>query len=413
MKNLFNKTALVMLVAGLLCTMVATGCTNSNGNNTATENTTKSTSDNTIKNETEASSTGEVFTIKAGPYTDVDDLGITAETTNSNHYYLDTHFVDTTPSEVEYTTEGVPVTFNDLTDERIKDIYHIYMGYRVNEPKENGVFEYSETELDEKIKLSIPYEEGVYLLHCKNGVAYDVNAEYIDGKYVLETDQLGSFMFSTEPAGRTEPVKTENIELAQQTLVDEASGVKVSGMLPVDAEMDVLLYFCGSSLLHDFYLFQTGTVEDDYPKAEDVSEFCYVDYNEKEIKNEFGTIAETISEKGWTNRIGEDGKLEAKITFIKDFEILEFESDLTITLPFDYRQGLINGSRIGKASAMQYDYNNKEFVTLDLVAENDTPEGTYQFKAKAPGQFFIGDDIALNSMVKAYTTNTTEEAIQS
>jgi hypothetical protein len=189
------------------------------------------------------------------------------------------------------------------------------------------VFEYSQTDLDKTVKVSIPYDEGMYLLLCENGVAYDINAEYIDGCYVFETDQLGTFMFSTESTGRTEPTRTENIELAQQTIIDEVTGVQVSGMLPVDAEMDVLLAMAGDYRLHIFNYYDKRVMEEDYPKANNVSKFLYDDEEERSVDTEAGRLSGTFSKKGWTNYDGSgaDGTLETTITFIKDYEILPKE----------------------------------------------------------------------------------------
>ncbi len=399
MKNIFKKTLGIMLVASIICTaMATTGCTasdNGENKNEATEKATQAVADEQFKT--------EPFTIKAGPYYDVEDLGITVETTNSNHYYLDTTSINGEINSLPYEPE--------FTKECIKDIYSVLMGYRVNEPDANGNFEYSETELNEKVKVSIPYDEGMYILGCENGVAYDMNTEYIDGSYVFETDKLGTFMISTESTGRTEPTKTENVELVQQTIIDEATGVQVSGMLPVDAEMDVWLSFFGHFSIHDSYSFMGGSVEEDYPKSDDISKFYYTFNNYRDVLKEANEISTIISEEDWTRYIhGTTDELvnnmfEARITFIKDFEILEFESDLTVTLPFDYRDGLIKGNCESEAIAMQYDYTNKEFVKLEAIPKESTTEGTFQFKTKTPGQFFIGDEVGLNYAVKTYTAN--------
>lgn len=305
---------------------------------------------------------------------------------------------------MNHTVEG------KITDENIKSMFNVYMDYKVNEPDENGVFEFSETQLDETIKISVPYDEGYYLLNYVDGVTYDVKTEYINGSYVFDTKNLGTFMFSTKSTGKTEPVKTESVELAQQTITDEATGVTVSGMLPVDAKMDVLLCFYGEQRIHPFSSYYLNNFEDNYPKHQDITTYVCSSEFERDVDADAGRIFTVIGEDGWTQYVGtgEDGKFELAITFIKDYEVLEFESDLTVTLPFDYREALVKGSRIGTASAMQYDYTKKEFVTLEVLPQDATEQGTYQFKAKAPGQFFIGDDIALNLLVKHYSADASE-----
>lgn len=410
MKNIFKKTAGTILVISIICTAMA-GCTasdNGNDKSNATEKATQAVANEQTKTEhtkTEPTKTG-AFVIKAGPYEDVEDLGITAETTNSNHRYLDTISVNG-----EYWSSYSPIIDEESG---IKDIFKILMGYKVNEPDENGVFEYSETDLGETVKLSIPYEEaGMNVLCCKDGIAYDVKAEYIDGCYVFETSQLGVFMMATKSTGRTEPVKSENLELAQQTLVDKITGIEVSGMLPVGAEMKVSMAFFGDHRVCANYSYPTsGTLEEDYPELDDISEFYYTLDQERDVNKDAGKIGLTISKEGWTSgRIGTgmDSTLEARITFIKNFEILDFESDLTVTLPFDYREGLIKGSCISEAIAKQYDYDSREFIDLEVIPKESTKEGTFQFKIKTPGQFFFGDEIPLNSNVKAYMDNKNKQ----
>ena len=406
MKNIFKKTAGIMIATSMLCAIMATGCTASdNGDSTATKATaeaptvattepaTKNTADNATEPADEQYKT-DAFTIKAGQYTYLDDLGITVETTNSNHRYLDT-------------TSAVKQGWHtQIDDERIKEVYTILMGYKVNEPDENGVFEYSETELNETVKVSIPYEEGYYLLHCQNGTAYDVATEYIDGSYVFETDKLGTFMISTVSTGKTAPTKTENVELAQQTIIDKATGLQVSGMLPVDARMDVFWCFYGDHRMHNSHSFETGAFEEDYPKADNVSKFFYSSEDERAVDSFMGRVSGSILKEDWTHYdyFDIDGKMEARIVFIKDFEILDFESDVIVTLPFDYRDGLIRAGRKAEAAALQYDYNNKSFVKLEAIPKESTETGTFQFKAKVPGQLFMGDSKSLNETVTVYTT---------
>lgn len=409
------KTIGIMLVAGMLCAIMATGCTASdNSNNQSSQNPTEATAEAKTEATTKATTKSEAdsttatdeefktdpFIIKAGHYDDINDVGITVETTNSNHWYLDT----TSAEEAVWGTK--------IKDDRIKAVYSIHMGYRVNEPDENGVFEYSETELNEKVKVNIPSEEGLYLIRCEGGIAYDVATEYIDGSYVFETDRLGKFMLSTVSTGRTEPVKTEKVELVQQTITDEATGIQVSGMLPVDAEMDVLLCFYNEYRLHSYDPMLDCNFEENYPKPDDISEFFYETEDERLVDTEAGRFSATMSKPDWIDYLEtEQSELELKLTFIKNFEILEFESDLTITLPFDYRNGLANINRKGSVSAMQYDYNKKEFITLEVLPLN-AAESNFQFKAKAPGQFFMGKSTDIKAIKRFYVSGPSVEIIK-
>ena len=404
MNNRFlNKTAGIIIVASMLCTAFTAGCTQTDSNadketatqavtETATEKATEKATEATTETIANTESKDGVRTIKANAFTSsVDfgfDYGITVEGTDVDYKFLKT--INIKDLEKEY----------EITDSAIKDIFDIVMQYKTY--KDNlSIEDVFITELKETVKVSIPYDtEGMYVVASKNGVAYDVNAEYIDGKYVFETDKLGSFIFRTEPIGRTEPVKTENVELAQQTITDERTGIKVSGMLPVDAEMDISM-----SLVYEsdfFYKMDADnySFEGDYPQATEVAD-CYVNYSdEKNIDD----IIERISDKGWSKfeeLVGD--KIQLYISFVKDFEILDFESDLTVTLPFDYREKLITGELTGDTMAVKYDYDKKEFVTLEVLPEDE--KDTFQFKTETPGNFFFGDTSGVNRVTAFYSNN--------
>ncbi|MBQ1992330.1 MAG: hypothetical protein II233_06095 [Clostridia bacterium] len=389
-KYIFKKIAGIMIIASMLCALLTAGCakTESNTNNNAdnkeattqavTENTTESATENATENITEAITEAvtsaepkEVITIKIPSYDKNADLGITVDCTDSNYKYLNV----TTLKDIEYDYQ--------LTDEAVKEIFNI------------SVYNFSLSsnivKLDEKVKVSIPYQEGMYVIYSADGVGYDLNAEYIDGKYVFETDTLGQFIFSTESTGRTEPIKTENVELAEQTITDERTGVQVSGMLPVDAKMNVTLEVIDSKLLsiqeNSFYDAEAGiehTFLSEFPSLDNPADYCYA-------KTEVENIAELITDPSWTVYEGmTGGRLQASVVFTNNFEILEFESDLTVTLPFDYREGLRTGNVSDDAIVEQYNYNTNKFASLEVISAEETAQGTFQFKTKTPGRFFFG-----------------------
>lgn len=409
MKNKFlKKTVGTMLVASMLCMMVATGCTGDNtAQNTATEPVTEVATEETTETATEPATDTEpkeVVTIKAGPDTttpgsDNFDHGITVEGTNRDYKFLITKGLS--DSETDY----------KITDERVKEIFDITMHSKVG--KDNGIEiivedQYS-TSLNETVKVSIPYDEGMYVLASENGVAYDVNADYIDGKYVFETDTLGKFIISTESTGRTEPTKTENVELAEQTITDELTGVQVSGMLPVDAKMSVTLEVIDSKLSsiqwNSFYDAEAGivhTIQSEFPNLTNPADYCCE-------KTEVENIAEIITDPSWTvyeNMTG--GRLQASVVFTKNFEILDFESDLTVTLPFDYRKGLSTGNVSGDAVVEQYNYNTNDFVVMEVLSADATAQGTFQFKTKTPGRFFFGTEDLLSHMKGLFESEIAE-----
>ncbi|MEE1075680.1 MAG: hypothetical protein UHY68_00260 [Acutalibacteraceae bacterium] len=403
MNNKFlNKTTGIIIIASMLCTAFTVGCTKTDSNaddketatqavtETATEKATEATTEITTETTVSTESKDGVLTIKAKPNTNSFDFGfdygITVEGTDTDYKFLKT--INIKDSEKEY----------EITDPSIKEIFDISMQYKIH--RDNlSVEDVFITELKETVKVSIPYDtEGLYVVASKNGVAYDVNAEYIDGKYVFETDTLGGFIFRAEPIGRTEPVKTENVELAQQTITDERTGIQVSGMLPVDAKMDVSVDLVYESEF--FYKMDAGeyTFEGDYPKATNVAD-CYIKYTEE--KN-IDDIKEIITEEGWSEFEDFAGdKIQLYINFVKDFEILDFESDLTVTLPLDYRQNLITGKLTGETIAVKYDYDKKGFVNLEVLPDKED-DGKFEFKTNTPGNFFFGDTSSINRFMRFY-----------
>ncbi len=401
MKNTFKKTAGIVLATSIMCAILATGCSNTTDTekNTATEATTESTKENTNKNKKEAEKENatemleyielldEPAVIKESSLLAATNTGITVEGRNSKYAYIDVFKPGS--SEFEY----------EIKDDSIKEIFLVSMNYLPD-----GTIEYlrpasASVYLAETVKVSIPYEEGMCVVHSVDGVAYDINAEYIDGKYVFETNTLGTFIMRTEPVGRATPEKTKNLELKQQTIVDEITGIEVSGMLPVGAEIESTVDFIDMVMMSDRWD-PPYTVDSDYPEFSNVEDY-YIEYEyEKKIDN----IAKIINRKNWAEEeptLG--GKLNVSIAFVKDYEILDFESDLTVTLPFNYRRGMVTGGLTGEPVIVQYDYDTKEFVDITAVSAENTPKGMFQFKTKTPGRFFISTKDGIDSIKGFYT----------
>ena len=180
-------------------------------------------------------------------------------------------------------------------------------------------------------------------------------------------------------------------------------------MLPVDAKMNVVLEIIDDKLLSvqesSFYEAEAGivrTVEGEFPNPANPADYCY---EKAEIEN----ISETITDPDWTVYEGmTGGRLQATVVFTKDFEVLDFESDLTVTLPFDYRNALSTGNVLGDVVVEQYNYDNNEFVTLEVLSVEDTAQGTFQFKTKTSGRFFFGTEDLLNHMKGLLESDTQE-----
>lgn len=391
-----KKKAGVMLAVSMLCAMVATGCNSNNTNDTNKSTATEATTNATVEEKEEATKEVATEAIKLldkpaviKEPSDVGDIrtGITVEGSNSRYTYISANKLKDYGYEYE------------LRDDKVKEIFYVSMNYHIDDSVEYLYDEKYAFNLQEKVKVSIPYEENMYLVHSVDGVAYDVNAEYIDGKYVFETDKLGTFVFRTEPIGRATPEKTKDFELAQQTIVDEITGIEVSGMLPVGADIDSVMHIIDNSSFYDRWDFPY-TVEKDYIALTDVMDYYIVDEYDKENPN----IAKIINQKGWAqSEAYSGGKITARIELVKNYEVLDFETDLTVTLPFNYRRGLANGGITDEVKAIQYDYGTKEFVELELVSAEATPKGSFQFKTKTNGRFFIGGKEEIDELIKFYT----------
>ncbi len=388
MKNIFKKTSRTLIIVSMLCAMLTAGCAkaDSNADNNASSNvsSTENTELETYVIPTEVSTDSissvkldEPVTIKIPSFDLNSELGITAECTNSNYKYLNVSTLK--DIEIDYT----------ITDECIKEIFNITI-YDVNG--------YETIDLNEKIKVSIPYEEGMYVIHSADGVGYDVNAEYIDGKYVFETDKLGSFAMRTESVGRTSSAKTTSFTLEEQTLVDDVTGIQVTGKIPVGAEIKTSMYIIDGSTFYDRWE-PPYTVEMDSPEFNNILYY----YIEDEYSKKTDNIAKIINEKGWAQQEATaGGNLDISIEFVKDYEVLDFESDLTVTLPFNYRRGLTTGGITDEVTVVQYDYDNKSFATKELVSAEDTPKGMFQFKTKKVGQFYAGGNSEIKSLMHFY-----------
>ncbi len=386
MKNIFKKTAGIMIAISMLCALVVTGCnnnnTNSTDNNSTTETATQAVTEATTESSTSTPSK-DIVTIKEFKEKNDGYFGVTVEGTDSNYNYL--QITSLADLETEY----------DITNKCIKDILDIVMVSRVF-TENDTIKNVTSTALNETVKVSIPYEEGVYVVHTVDGVSYDVDTEYIDGKYVFKTDKLGSFMLRTEPVGRTTPTKTTNLELTQQTMVDEVTGVQVTGMLPVGAQLVTTTNFIDDTTFYDRFDFPYA-VKNDFPEFNDAEGF-YIDA-ERKVDN----IAKIINQKSWAEReVTAGGKIVTEIYFIKDSEILDFESDLTVTMPFNYRRGLITGGITDEAVVVQYDYDNEKFVDIEVVSEEDTAKGMFEFKAKSSGIFFLGGESQIDGLISFY-----------
>lgn len=206
---------------------------------------------------------------------------------------------------------------------------------------------------------------------------------------------------SEESTNSKENTATGNAELTQQTLVDELTRIQVSGMMPVDSKIEADMEIIDGSIFYDRWD-PPYTVESDFPELTGAMDNSAEGESDRKIDN----IAKIINEKGWAQtEVYAGGNLAVRIDVANSSENVDFESDLIVTLPFNYRRGLINGGIEGEIKAVQYDYDSKEFVELEIVPAEDTPKGRFQFKAKSDGCFFIASEGAINSLKHFYDVN--------
>ncbi len=191
-----------------------------------------------------------------------------------------------------------------------------------------------------------------------------------------------------------------DLELAQQTLVDSVTGVEVTGMLPVGAKVLVTADVLSTVDLYDRFD-SPYSLEGDFPRFTSP----IGDYEAYQTDRKTTNIAKIMNNKGWTEWEGTaGGMIFTEVYIVKDSEILDFksESDLIVTMPFNYRRGLVTGGITDEAVVKQYDYDKKEFVDIEIVPAEDTAKGMFQFKIKNSGIFFMGGESNIDGLMDFY-----------
>lgn len=178
------------------------------------------------------------------------------------------------------------------------------------------------------------------------------------------------------------------LEFAEQTLVDKVTGVEVTGMLPVGAEVLTDAEIISAVDLYDVFD-SPYSLEGDFKKLSG----SIGDYEEYQADRKVENIGKIMNLENWAQWEGYGGgMLEVRVCFVKDSQIIDVESDFTVTMPFNYRRGLVTGGITDEAVAVHYDYDNNEFSDVELVTADETPKGMFQFKAKDTGLFFLGGE---------------------
>ena len=215
------------------------------------------------------------------------------------------------------------------------------------------------------------------------------------------TEETATEEATAEQTTATEAQTAEEDTIQEQTLTDEVTGVQVTGKLPVGVELVTSTYIMSTVDFYDERLEPPYTVEGDYPKRTGSIEQYYDLCKERKTEN----IAKIMNNKDWAQWEGyAGGMINIQLYLVKDSKILESvpESELIVTMPYNYRGGLVTGGITGEARAINYDYDDKKFVKLELIPAESTAEGTFQFKTNSLGRFFIGGDTQITDIMNFY-----------
>lgn len=215
------------------------------------------------------------------------------------------------------------------------------------------------------------------------------------------TEETATEEATAEQTTATEAQTAEEDTIQEQTLTDEVTGVQVTGKLPVGVELVTSTYIMSTVDFYDERLEPPYTVEGDYPKRTGSTEQYYDLCKERKTEN----IAKIMNNKDWAQWEGyAGGMINIQLYLVKDSKILESvpESELIVTMPYNYRRGLVTGGITGEVRAINYDYDDKKFVKLELIPAESTAEGTFQFKTNSLGRFFIGGDTQITDIMNFY-----------
>ena len=222
-----------------------------------------------------------------------------------------------------------------------------------------------------------------------------------DGEMAVIND---SDISTTEPV--TEPVTepaTEEIAdytLVQQTITDKDTGVIISGMLPENAKYDVRIRMWDSEIINDI----------EEPNKFSDKRFSCPTFEDLQ-KNDYNTKGNFYDED-WINPnyLSDAGAYvpEIDIVFYDDSKIIDFTSDLTITLPFDYRAFAEIKESDNKVMVFKSIPEENTLKGMELLPKSQSPEGTLVFKTNTTGSFFVGNEAFMNGFLYFFNSSLDE-----
>ncbi len=213
--------------------------------------------------------------------------------------------------------------------------------------------------------------------------AFSVSATEVE-----ETD----FVNESDVTASTQPVEeAEGYSLTQQTITDEDTGVVISGLLPENANLDVRIRMWDSELINDIE--EPNKFSDKRFSAPTFDDLQNNNYNSKE----------NFYDEDWINPnyLADAGAYvpQVDIVFYDAAKVIDFESELTVTLPIDYRAfAQVKESDSNVMVFKSYPEENT-IKGLKVLSKEESPEGSLVFETDSTGTFFVGNEEYMNQFL--------------
>lgn len=317
--------------------------------------------------------------------------GITVETSNPKHLIaIAKSASEIAPEAYGYYYENYEY-FLGFKEDYIQEMFYIFLyeeSPQFLNDVANGKYDgYTEDELekvahrtvetitsDEKVKVSIPFDKkDLHIININDMYApYEVEAEYIDGKYVFEANKLGYFVLSSQPLPEyKEP------ELTQQTITDEYTGITVSGLLPTNVKTEFNVGFYS----HVYYT----DINDSDHVAGSLNAPVYAIPKADKLLTIVNSEEHPLPEHTEWHKFTDGYSLQVQIIFRDGLRLLDISSDLTVTLPHGFNHLLEKNENILAYKANYVDNVVNPVPVLPIKGDN-----TLSFKANSTGAYFLG-----------------------
>ncbi len=291
----------------------------------------------------------EVYTIDDSQSS---NYGITADVLHKNLLSLET-------SKLSEKTN-----FVGFKNDAIVEVYDIKVNYSTTEQGKEVIKTTDDSRICGEMIISIPCDNpDLFVIDVSQGKESSYQPfQYSNGKYYIQTSGLGSFMLCTEPS--LSPEVGQDFNMIQQTIVDENTGITVSGMIPEGAMMYTTFENITNMDTHNIpdNGWDSISIKYDYPLP-----------SLREVFTKKTTDGKTKYDYSWyENNEYATGAMVVDIVFVKDYEIIQFDSELTVTLPLDYYKVL----------------ESCDFPDLDYYLEDPELDITY---FDSPGEEYYSD----------------------